>query len=578
MKRCKKVSAHSNFVERIQLAGILHFQLCFTLAIACGTTHVEHSTGIPPPSSSFLTLPCPCAADIISAVEFDYSGDYLATGDHGGRVVIFERVARRPPSIHPDLRPPGADQITPYDFRYLTEFQSHDAEFDYLKSLEIEEKINRIRWLRPWAGTNNSMSVLTTNDKTVKLWKVYEKKLTCLSEFNLQNGSSTLNRIATASPDKLAAAAIAGRPRAADVLRVPKIVSKETVLASKCRKVYSAAHTYHIHSISLSADQETFLSSDDLRINLWHLDRPDTSFNVVDIKPVSMEDLTEVITAADFSTQDSSLFAFASSKGTIRLADLREAALCDGHAKVFEVQENGQAGRTFFTEIISSVNDIRFVPPDGRYLISRDYMTMRLWDIRYESQPVATYPVQEPLRNRFADLYESDAIFDKFDVTCSGNGSYFATGTYGGFFRVVPQSGGGVAAGECLLEASRDPARRRLTPSHNFGGNCGGAGGNTTSNKAPSRFVGFGRSAANAAGARSKGNNNSSNQSAQLTNTQTSPTMAAQAALASAEESMAQDLNAKVQHLSWHPNLNIVATANANSLWLVFGRERGAAG
>ena len=30
-------------------------------------------------------------ADIISAVEFDGTGDYLATGDKGGRVVLFER-------------------------------------------------------------------------------------------------------------------------------------------------------------------------------------------------------------------------------------------------------------------------------------------------------------------------------------------------------------------------------------------------------------------------------------------------------------------------------------------------------
>lgn len=30
-------------------------------------------------------------ADIISTVEFDQTGDYLATGDKGGRVVLFER-------------------------------------------------------------------------------------------------------------------------------------------------------------------------------------------------------------------------------------------------------------------------------------------------------------------------------------------------------------------------------------------------------------------------------------------------------------------------------------------------------
>lgn len=32
-----------------------------------------------------------CIADIISTVEFDHTGDYLATGDKGGRVVLFER-------------------------------------------------------------------------------------------------------------------------------------------------------------------------------------------------------------------------------------------------------------------------------------------------------------------------------------------------------------------------------------------------------------------------------------------------------------------------------------------------------
>lgn len=31
------------------------------------------------------------AVDIISAIEFDKSGEHLATGDRGGRVVLFER-------------------------------------------------------------------------------------------------------------------------------------------------------------------------------------------------------------------------------------------------------------------------------------------------------------------------------------------------------------------------------------------------------------------------------------------------------------------------------------------------------
>ena len=31
------------------------------------------------------------SADIISTVEFNHDGEFLATGDKGGRVVIFQR-------------------------------------------------------------------------------------------------------------------------------------------------------------------------------------------------------------------------------------------------------------------------------------------------------------------------------------------------------------------------------------------------------------------------------------------------------------------------------------------------------
>lgn len=45
-------------------------------------------------------------------------------------------------------------------------------------------------------------------------------------------------------------------------------------------------------SLSLSSDGETFISADDLRINLWNLEISNQSFNIVDVKPANMEDLT----------------------------------------------------------------------------------------------------------------------------------------------------------------------------------------------------------------------------------------------------------------------------------------------
>ena len=55
--------------------------------------------------------------------------------------------------------------------------------------------------------------------------------------------------------------------------------------------------------------------------------------DIVDIKPANMEELTEVITAAVFHPIQCNEFVYSSSKGTIRLCDMREKALCDAHAK-----------------------------------------------------------------------------------------------------------------------------------------------------------------------------------------------------------------------------------------------------
>jgi serine/threonine-protein phosphatase 2A regulatory subunit B len=40
-----------------------------------------------------------------------------------------------------------------------------------------------------------------------------------------------------------------------------------------------AAHTYHINSISINSDDETYLSADDLRINLWNFGISGQSFS-----------------------------------------------------------------------------------------------------------------------------------------------------------------------------------------------------------------------------------------------------------------------------------------------------------
>jgi len=162
-----------------------------------------------------------------------------------------------------------------------------------------------------------------------------------------------------------------------------------------------------------------------------------------------------VITCAEFHPIHCNTLAYSSSKGSIRLIDLRQSALCDNHSKIFEEHE-APGSRSFFTEIIASISDIKF-SRDGRYILSRDYMTLKLWDLNMDSGPVSTFQVHEHLRPKLCDLYENDSIFDKFECCLSGDGLRVATGSYGNIFRVFGCTPGSVEA--TTLEASRNPMR-----------------------------------------------------------------------------------------------------------------------
>ena len=89
---------------------------------------------------------------------------------------------------------------------------------------------------------------------------------------------------------------------------------------------------------------------------------------------------------------------------------------------VFEEAED-PSNKSFFSEIISSISDLKF-SRDGKYILSRDYLTLKVWDIAMDSAPIQTIPIHEHLRTKLCDLYENDCIFDKFECTFSGDGRY----------------------------------------------------------------------------------------------------------------------------------------------------------
>jgi len=385
-------------------------------------------------------------ADIVNCIQFNETGEYLAAGDKGGRIVIFER---SDPPAKASTSAAGSEESEKKkhrrsnpkaEFKFFAEFQSHELEFDYLKSMEIEEKINKIRFL---PRANDSLMLLTTNDKTLKLWKVFSK---------------ASSQIFMSSPDDYSedddgdsdgGQAARRKAKKEDRVILPEIEEGTETMTALSKTVYANAHAFHINSVSLCSDQETFLSADDLRVNLWSLESAAECFNIVDIKPENMEELSEVITCAEFHPHDCAQFAYCTSKGLVRLCDLRSHALCDNPARTLCVPED-PSNKSFFSEIISSISDMKF-SNDGRFLLTRDYMTLKLWDLSMEREPVRTVKIHEHLRSRLCDLYENDCIFDKFECALSYDGSQMVTGSYSRRFKVFDVN----STSESLLIASR---------------------------------------------------------------------------------------------------------------------------
>ncbi|CAA6673084.1 unnamed protein product [Spirodela intermedia] len=458
--------------------------------------------------------------DIISAIEFERRGDYLATGDCG--VALFFLKGHSPRKELETLDYP--DALHPR-YVYKTEFQSHEPEFDFLKSLEIKEKINKLRWC---TAPNNSLFILSTNNRTIKLWKLLEKKVKKVKEM-------VLNTHAISESTLLAEKSFTTDPNGPHILdKVPRLTSSSTqesleaistigdATSARCRRIYSHAHEYSINSISNNSDGETFISADDLRINLWNLEVSNQCFNIIDLKPPHMEDLVEVITTAEFHPMYCNILAYGSSRGFIRLVDMRKSALCDKNARILWNHED-HGSRSFFSEIISSISDIKFAR-DGVHILSRDYMSTKLWDLRMDVSPVATYRIHEWIRPKLHELYNSDAIFDKFECCLSNDGLHFASGSYSNMFKVFSYDNG-IEDGT-TLEATKNPNRILNSPS----------------TPKASRFL----------PSLPRGHNRRGHESLSSDLSRGHPL----------------DLNSKLIHLAWHPMANLIVCASVNSLYM----------
>lgn len=139
---------------------------------------------------------------------------------------------------------------------------------------------------------------LLLSDKTIKLWKISERDKRA-EGYNLKDEDGRLRE-----PFRLTSLRVRWAAcwifffflscledfafcicpeywRVRYALQVPVLMPMDLMVEASPRRIFANAHTYHINSISVNSDHETYLSADDLRINLWHLEITDRSFSIL---------------------------------------------------------------------------------------------------------------------------------------------------------------------------------------------------------------------------------------------------------------------------------------------------------
>ena len=219
--------------------------------------------------------------DRITCVEFDQKGNFLGTGDEGGRIKVYRRDS-------PDK---------PF-YKLHTRFDGHQEMHDFLESQSFSPKVRAMAFLPQPTPTTHQF--LTASSNTIKLWKLKKARPAELRP-----------RLRLGSSDSGAEGAAGARPAAE---------KREADVQVKMARFWEGFHSSHIHSLSLKSDQEIFLSSCQLMVNSLFVERPGVCQTLVESKSVN----SAVITSAAFNPGSTDEFVFSTNTGALQLCDHRQ--------------------------------------------------------------------------------------------------------------------------------------------------------------------------------------------------------------------------------------------------------------
>lgn len=317
--------------------------------------------------------------DCISYIKTSDCDNYLFTGDAAGRIVIFRKKKI--------LKSQVWEPIMQYD--------GVEKEMDYLTSVSTNNKITGII---PLQNNDYYLYNIVSDTKNIYLHKLKNNRI--------KNDSS--------------------------IFEIKMDTNK------LCKHKYVRGHNYYINSIGMTNDREYILSSDDLIVNMWNINRPNKALPIIDTSPANLSMVNSTITKMKMDPNNSNILYTSASNGITSMYDTRLNCISYCPSKMmysskmlsYDSAEQLQGNIFNKKKNLSQFNCISDfdISNDTNYIVTRSPLFINVWDMRNTLQPCHYFPIHKHIYSFLKENY--DLSFENFNIKYSNDNKYIYSGSF----------------------------------------------------------------------------------------------------------------------------------------------------
>jgi len=320
--------------------------------------------------------------DTISILSFSKNGQFLASGDQAGRVVVFQV----------NTSPNGAAKPS---VSFVVQVHAHKSSFDYFRSELSDPKINGLKWVN--TETINPL-LLTCNSHDAKLWRF------------VQNTRHAYNPLDLSKP--------------LDDFVFPQTRQVDVKYTFENVKTYTDIQTEYLVDLLALSDQRSFLLVDIGCVKLWDMERDIPSVNLYKVPNNNVE----IVSSAVTDTMPTAVL-IGDDSGSASIIDMRQQSEDLTTSIFFDVKNYLSSQRRLPSS--TTVSSVAF-SQDGMNLVVRTFGDAQVWDIRQPSAPLSTCEIQW-FPGQMDTIINEEFIKDQFRTSFTSSGKV-VTGNYSADF------------------------------------------------------------------------------------------------------------------------------------------------